>query len=167
MNNSISILWTMFKLERQSNGIYRTFYDFDETWLNRQISKLQAEKGRVIFVVADLFCELVYDITFVNSDVVNFSKKVEKKLRKVNPSVRCLSERNLVTEVWSLQDYIKEYQTLLELNVKKLPALSEIERRKIIYNTNGYQISDDQLKLYAQRAEALFAVQRLLVKKII
>lgn len=163
----MAIFWTMFRLELQINGSFVWDFAIDKQWLSRQKMKIQQTQGKVLFIVADFFCEQVYGLNFPMDDIDRFCSTLKQSLSvEYTGKIDCVSEKRLLRRYFRGVSNDTLIRRFMAKPVSAEQQEIEREKRAKMYNPHEYLMSREKLELYADKAIALFEMEKELEKRL-
>jgi hypothetical protein len=143
--------WTIIKFNRSSSGTYEVQKNIDNEWVARQESKVAKYKKKSVFIFADYFAEIVYGLRF-------------ELPGNILPGNELASERQLICEFWSLEEY---NFVVNKSKFDQFIIIEEASKRKDLYNSNKYTISQDEVLEQTKKALGCFEAEKILMNKIL
>jgi hypothetical protein len=151
----------MFNFSLGPKNHYTWNFSINDNWLTHQLLKAKERQSKTL-IIADLFCETVYDVVFPKKEVQNFCREVSMKTIKVGAELRCITETEIVEQLWSKSEYIACYRYFLLSNISDSELVKQQEIRATMYNSSAALFNRMTLKRYAKRAIALFKTEQKL-----
>lgn len=163
-----TIFWTIFKLSRLPNGKYEHDLNIDKKWVERQGTKIQSSAAPVLYIIADTFAEIVYECELTSEEKKPYLASLKNVLGKYPNFSSIEYESKLINSYWDYKQYSETYESLMANPPWTAQIIkAETLRRKAVYNPQGYLITKNESEKAAQKALALFRVEKVLVDRFI